>query len=72
MLDGRRLLVWSARLGRDAAPGAAPGAILDASPEGLEVATGAGTLLLEDVQLDGEPAAPAPTLLAKYPGARLD
>jgi methionyl-tRNA formyltransferase len=50
-VGGRRLKVHRARA--DAGGAGAPGTVIDAGVEGLLVATGAGTLRLLDVQLEG-------------------
>jgi len=61
---GRQLFVWSARA-LDAAPGAAPGAVVAVSSEGIRVATSAGALVLDQVQLAGERAEPAGEFAAR-------
>jgi methionyl-tRNA formyltransferase len=51
---GRKLYVWAARPLSPPLSGARPGTILGVCEEGCAVATGAGTLLLTQVQLQGE------------------
>jgi methionyl-tRNA formyltransferase len=67
--DGQPLSIWRARaVAAPAAPGAAPGTLLEAGP-GLVVATGApGALELLEVQLAGKRALPAAEFVR---GARL-
>lgn len=56
-LDGGRLRILKARP-LDREPGAAPGTILAAAPDRIEVACGRGTLEVEAVQLPGGAALP--------------
>jgi len=49
---GEAIKVWAAHVGGDAA-GAAPGEVLAADAEGIRVATGAGTLVLTELQRAG-------------------
>jgi methionyl-tRNA formyltransferase len=63
--DGRRLRIWEARpLEREA--GAAPGVIEAAGPEGIDVATGRGTLRLRRVQPPSAKAMDASAYLAAH------
>ncbi len=65
-LDGRKLTVWSAALPRDARHYVtkAPGRVLRCQPGlGATVLTGDGVILLQSVQLEGEPIVNAASLL---------
>ncbi len=72
---GERLLVWWARPGDGPSSAAEPGTVLEIRPGvGVAVATGAGVLVLERVQLGDRPEEPAEHLAAcahLAPGARL-
>jgi methionyl-tRNA formyltransferase len=70
--QGQQLRIWEARA-LDAAPGAAPGEVVEAGSGRLAVATGEGTLLIERLQLAGRGVLPAAEFLnANKPlGARL-
>ena len=69
--DGEQLLVWSAHAVAAAAH-AAPGTVLDVRPgAGAVVATGAGALILERVQLGRGPEQRADEIVALVPGVRL-
>lgn len=63
--EGRRVKVHRARLaGADAAPGTeTPGTVVRAGPDGIRVATGAGALLLTELQLEGRKRMPAEAFL---------
>lgn len=75
LLDGGLLRVWAARPAGPGRPGAAPGTILAAGPEGLRVATGGdGSLLLTRLQrAGGRPVSAAEFLRGQplRPGSRL-
>lgn len=59
-LNGKRLFVWTAREEESEAGSALPGTVeAIRRKEGIVVATGAGRLLLQSVQLEGEPELPA-------------
>jgi methionyl-tRNA formyltransferase len=72
---GERLLVWWARPLAAGGWATAPGTVLEVQPgEGIVVATGAGALVLERVQLGDGPEERADELAARaglVPGARL-
>jgi len=55
-LDGRLLKVHRAVVGLGSGP---PGVVLAAGPEGIQVSTGAGTLLVTEAQLEGRKRLPA-------------
>lgn len=60
-IGGKRLIILassveSASPGSPAAPASAPGTILAAQPDGLRIATGAGTLIAREVQAEGKRA----------------
>ena len=55
-LNGQQLRIWKARVGPSPAPPAPPaqpGKVLAAGQDGIVVATGAGTLVIERLQLEG-------------------
>ena len=55
LAGGRKLFIWQARMAPASSEGAAPGTILRARHDGaVEVASGAGSLLLVAVQFEGE------------------
>jgi methionyl-tRNA formyltransferase len=65
LTDGRRLRIWRAEaLAGDA--GGAPGAIVAAGAEGIDVATGRGRLRLVSVQPPGAKAMSAAAYLAAH------
>ena len=69
--DGERLLVWSAHA-LAGQPEAAPGTVLEVRPgEGAVVATGAGALVLERVQLGHGREQRADEVVGLVPGVRL-
>jgi len=53
-VHGKRLFVWQAWPVPDRPAAAAPGTVVECSPAGIFVATGAGHLRLDSVQLEGE------------------
>jgi methionyl-tRNA formyltransferase len=63
---GRRLYVWQARPLLDHAGGEAPGTILGVRGTGCAVATGSGTLLLTQVQWQGEAAQSGAAFVRSY------
>jgi len=72
-LGGERLRVWSSRSGKEQLRyvGRVPGAVIDIRRrEGVTVLTGDGALMLECVQLDGQPAVNAAELISSL-GTRL-
>ena len=71
---GKRLFVWWA-VPKARPLEAAPGTVLEVTPEGAEVATGDGTLLLSRCQLEGEPEVEADAFFRAHgitAGSRLD
>lgn len=66
LTDGRRLRIWRAHAHAGTAP-AAPGAILAAGPDGIDVATGRGVLRLDEVQAPSSKAMTAAAYLAAHP-----
>ncbi len=55
-LDGRQLRVWKARAGPPGSTPAPAGHVLGVGPQGMVVATGSGTLVIERLQLEGRRA----------------
>jgi UDP-4-amino-4-deoxy-L-arabinose formyltransferase/UDP-glucuronic acid dehydrogenase (UDP-4-keto-hexauronic acid decarboxylating) len=71
---GRKLLVWWA-LPQARRVEATPGTLIDVTPEGVEVATGDGVLIVSRCQLKGEEEMDARTFAKAHgiaPGSRLD
>jgi methionyl-tRNA formyltransferase len=70
-LAGSQLRIWDAELGSvqafDGASGAPAGAVLAASPEGIDVACGHGTLRVLRLQLAGRKALPAREFIQGQP-----
>ena len=64
ILGERLLKVHRAVLGTATGPAGQPGTVLAAGPGGIEAATGAGTLRLVEVQLEGKKRMPAASFLA--------
>ena len=62
-LDGKLLKVLRARVGNGSG---VPGAVLSAGREGLEVACGAGSLIITELQLEGKKRMSAADFLAGY------
>jgi methionyl-tRNA formyltransferase len=53
LIEGRKLRIWGARVASETDRPAAPGTIIGSDPAGgLNIATGAGTLIISEVQLD--------------------
>lgn len=63
MLNGQPMKVWRASVVLDGDHDSAPGTILHASEEGIEVATGAGVLNLLEIQLPGGKRLPVAEVL---------
>ena len=55
-LNGQQLRVWRARAGTSPAPPAPPGTVVAAGQDGIVVAAGAGTLVIDRLQLAGRRA----------------
>ncbi|HZV80885.1 MAG TPA: methionyl-tRNA formyltransferase, partial [Geobacteraceae bacterium] len=62
-LDGKMLKVFRART---ATGSGAPGTVLQAGKNGLEIACSGGSLLIEELQLEGKKRLPAADFLAGY------
>jgi methionyl-tRNA formyltransferase len=63
--DGRKLMVWSARIGEESGSRGLAGAILgETAGGGLEVAAGEGTLIITRVQFEGEAEGAAREIIA--------
>ncbi|HOI15398.1 MAG TPA: methionyl-tRNA formyltransferase [Geobacteraceae bacterium] len=60
-LDGKLVKVYRARIGEGEG---APGTVLDAGRDGIEVACGGGSLLLDELQLEGKKRLPVRDFLA--------
>lgn len=65
VLDGEPVKFWSARAEAGDA-GAAPGTVLEASPQGIVVATGAGRLVATELQRPGGKRLPAADFLRGF------
>lgn len=66
-LHGKLLKIFSAQIDTRASSPAAPGAVVEVSPTGLLVATGAGCLSLREVQLEGKKRLPVAEFLKGFP-----
>lgn len=65
--NGVQLRIWDAEVGDPAGVGAAPGTVLAATHEGIEVACGRGVLRILRLQLAGrKPLAPAEFLMGQH------
>ncbi len=62
-LDGKMLKIFKART---AAGSGAPGTVLQAGKNGLEIACSGGSLVIEELQLEGKKRMPAADFLAGY------
>lgn len=72
-LGGRRFILLRSTVASKAPTAAAPGTILDSDGDRLHVATGAGTILIEQIQAEGRRAMPTREFLAGHrfaPGDR--
>jgi methionyl-tRNA formyltransferase len=63
VLDGKMLKVLRARVGDGSA---VPGSVIAAGRNGLEVACGQGSIIIEELQLEGKKRLPAADFLAGY------
>ncbi|MEJ8569542.1 methionyl-tRNA formyltransferase [Elongatibacter sediminis] len=71
-IGGERTRIWDASARSDAAEAAEPGAVLNAGPDGIAVATGDGILVLRRLQRPGgRPVSAAEYLNARTPPDRL-
>ncbi|RPF38082.1 methionyl-tRNA formyltransferase [Streptomyces sp. TLI_185] len=73
VMDGERVMVWHTRLPRHDEPGGPPGSVLSVQPEGVRVATRAGSVLVTVMSGPDEPPQPAAYWSRKAglgPGAR--
>ena len=70
--EGTQLRIWDAAPGRARSALCAPGTVVSAGAEGIEVACGRGTLRIERLQLSGRKAVPAAEFIrsAVLDGAR--
>jgi len=66
--DGQMLRIWEAQA-LDRTAGAAPGEVIASGKDGIDVATGAGTLRIQRLQMPGKQAIPAAQFCS---GRRLD
>ncbi|MCI2048379.1 MAG: methionyl-tRNA formyltransferase [Lachnospiraceae bacterium] len=74
LMNGRRLKVYAAEAGPDAAEEHTPGTVLEAGPDALKVSTGKGVLGLLEVQAEGKKRMPVREFLrgsSLCPGDRL-
>jgi methionyl-tRNA formyltransferase len=66
-LDGRRYIFLRSTVGQSAGSAGAPGSIIDASGERLEIAAGAGSLFVQQIQAEGRRPMRAREFLAGHP-----
>jgi methionyl-tRNA formyltransferase len=59
---GRKLMVWQASIGAEEGRPGEPGQILGIRPSGLEVAAGAGSVIVDRIQFESEAETAAPDL----------
>jgi methionyl-tRNA formyltransferase len=64
---GRKLFIWQAAIGAEQGGLGEPGQIMGTSASGMEVAAGAGFVIVSRVQFEGESERPARDLLAQPP-----
>ena len=65
LVDGRKLMVWEARVLRETGKFGKSGLIIGKKGEGVEVATGEGTILIVRAQASDEPEGDAATIFRK-------
>jgi methionyl-tRNA formyltransferase len=65
LIDGRKLMVWEARVVHDSGKFGESGRIIGTDGDAIEVAAGEGSLLILRAQLNGEPEADAATALSQ-------
>jgi methionyl-tRNA formyltransferase len=65
-LGGETVKVWAARAEGPAGPGAGPGQVLSAGPDGIRVSTGEGTLVLTELQRGGGERLPVADFLRGF------
>jgi methionyl-tRNA formyltransferase len=65
-LGGETVKVWAARAEGPAGPGAGPGQVLSAEPDGIRVSTGEGTLVLTELQRGGGKRLPVADFLRGF------
>lgn len=61
----RKLLIWQASIGAEQGQAGAPGQIVGATGSGLEVAAGAGIVIVNRIQFEGEQEGAASEVLAR-------
>jgi methionyl-tRNA formyltransferase len=72
-IDGKRVIIWRSAVGAAAPSSELPGTIVHVGTEGIDVATGAGTLRLTELQAEGKRVMKARDYLAGQrlvPGGR--
>jgi methionyl-tRNA formyltransferase len=68
---GRKLLIWQASIGAEQGRAGEPGQVLGTGGSGLEVAAGAGSIIVGRMQFEGEAETPARDLWSALRGSSL-
>ncbi len=63
---GRKLFVWQASIGAEEGRAGMPGQVVGTSASGLQVAVGAGIVVVSRVQFEGEPEGSAVDVLSRH------